>query len=196
MTDAVRVAADRLIEELTGGDASALAAVAEARKLAATAERALQAAVDRAREAGHSWADIGMILGTSRQAAFQRFGRSVEAPTPASLTSDRAHDARQRAVELLSAVRDGDWTVVRTAFAPILRDGVDPDRIAAAWAYTKRQVGALERVGEPASYPAGDHIIVDVPLHLEAGDRIGRVAFDREGGVVGLHLLPSVPWVY
>lgn len=40
----------------------------------AAAER-LRAAVDAARAAGDSWTVIGAALGTSRQNAFQRFGR-------------------------------------------------------------------------------------------------------------------------
>jgi hypothetical protein len=36
----------------------------------------LQRQVDAARRHGHSWAAIGFALGTSRQAAQQRFGRT------------------------------------------------------------------------------------------------------------------------
>jgi hypothetical protein len=49
--------------------------MAAARRRAAAANEALQAAVDRARDAGHSWREIGEVLGTTRQAAFQRFDR-------------------------------------------------------------------------------------------------------------------------
>ena len=34
-------------------------------------------AVRKARRAGHTWAEIGELLGTTRQAAFQRFGHSL-----------------------------------------------------------------------------------------------------------------------
>jgi hypothetical protein len=54
---------------------SPLAAVAEALAAVCTAEVGLRTAVDRARAAGSTWAEIGEALGTSRQAAFQRFGR-------------------------------------------------------------------------------------------------------------------------
>jgi hypothetical protein len=50
-------------------------AVAAARELSRVTDVALRAAVDRARAAGHSWSRIGEVLGTTRQAAFQRFGR-------------------------------------------------------------------------------------------------------------------------
>ena len=56
----------------------ALAAIGQAQALARSAEEKLAMSVTRAREAGHTWAEIGQVLGTSRQAAFQRFGRPIE----------------------------------------------------------------------------------------------------------------------
>src|ERR1700722_15513068 len=55
--------------------------MAAAREQAVAANDALQAAVDRAREAGHSWREIGEVLGATRQAAFQRFGHPVDPRT-------------------------------------------------------------------------------------------------------------------
>ena len=46
-------------------------------ELSAATGEALQQAVDRARADGHSWREIGDVLGTTRQAAFQRFGHPV-----------------------------------------------------------------------------------------------------------------------
>lgn len=46
-----------------------------ARKQVAEAEAELRAAVAAAREAGDSWTVIGAALDTTRQAAFQRFGK-------------------------------------------------------------------------------------------------------------------------
>jgi hypothetical protein len=58
-------------------DASHFRAILAARKQLADAEEALRTAVSAARRAGDSWAVIGAALDTSRQAAFQRFGRYV-----------------------------------------------------------------------------------------------------------------------
>lgn len=56
-------------------EGSALRDIATARKLAALAERELRSAVSVARAEGHSWAEIGAVLGgVSKQAAQQRFG--------------------------------------------------------------------------------------------------------------------------
>ncbi|WP_226344699.1 hypothetical protein [Agilicoccus flavus] len=46
-----------------------------ARKAVADAEQELRDAVSAARKAGDSWTIIGAALDTTRQAAYQRFGR-------------------------------------------------------------------------------------------------------------------------
>jgi hypothetical protein len=55
-------------------DASALRDVADAFARRAASERALAEAVLAARAEGHSWAAIGAMLGTSGEAARQKYG--------------------------------------------------------------------------------------------------------------------------
>jgi hypothetical protein len=43
------------------------------------AERSIKEAVDNARERGYSWALIGSLVGTSGEAARQRYGRNQDA---------------------------------------------------------------------------------------------------------------------
>jgi hypothetical protein len=62
--------------------------MAAAREQAVAANQALLAAVDRARDAGHSWREIGEVLGTTRQAAFQRFGHPVDPRTGTPMSHD------------------------------------------------------------------------------------------------------------
>lgn len=57
-------------------DAAHLRRIIAARKSVDAADAELRAAVAAAREAGDSWAVIGLALDTTRQAAFQRFGIS------------------------------------------------------------------------------------------------------------------------
>lgn len=57
-------------------DAKHFRRIIAARKDLAEAERALANAVTAARQAGDSWTIIGAALGTTRQAAYQRFGRA------------------------------------------------------------------------------------------------------------------------
>lgn len=56
-------------------DAAHFRRIIAARKALEDAEADLRAAVEAARDAGDSWAIIGAALDTSRQAAFQRFGK-------------------------------------------------------------------------------------------------------------------------
>ena len=72
-----------------GPEVDVLAWVATAHEHTNAAERALAAAVTRARQTGASWAVIGAQLGVSRQGAQQRFTRASghESTKPAT----RAH---------------------------------------------------------------------------------------------------------
>jgi len=88
VTHRASAAARRLAEEFGPGSGSPVAAVAAARELAVAASSALQAAVDQARGAGHSWRKIGDVLDTTRQAAFQRFGRPVDPRTGSPTNRD------------------------------------------------------------------------------------------------------------
>ena len=63
------------IDPATMRDARHLREVAAARANLTAAEDRLRAAVDEARAAGDSWTMIGLVLGTSRQAAHRKFGR-------------------------------------------------------------------------------------------------------------------------
>ena len=58
-------------------DASHFRRIIEARKGVDAAERELREAVAAARAAGDSWTVIGAALGTTKQAAAQRFGKSI-----------------------------------------------------------------------------------------------------------------------
>jgi hypothetical protein len=59
-------------------DAAGFRAIRAAMQQVEDAEHTLRAAVRAARAAGDSWTVIGTALGTTRQAAFQRFGQVEE----------------------------------------------------------------------------------------------------------------------
>lgn len=62
-------------DDLSRVDATALRELGAAVRERAAAERAVADSVDRARAADHSWGAIATMLGVSRQAAQQRYGR-------------------------------------------------------------------------------------------------------------------------
>jgi hypothetical protein len=191
---AIRDAAQRLLSELAEQETSSpLEVVAAAKELSAAAAAAMQAAVDRARAAGHSWREVGDVLDTTRQAAFQRFGRPVDPRTNKPMSRQALPGAEERAIEILGCIIEGRWEDSRRDFAPAMLEAVDADRIARAWTLTAAEVGGYEGMGDPLVLPADGTTIVDIPLRFEAGDRTGRVAFDSDGQVTGLLITPRTP---
>jgi hypothetical protein len=190
----IRETAGRLADELARpGAGLPLAAMTAARELSAAADAALQAAVDRARAAGHSWRSIGDVLGTSRQAAFQRFGRPVDPRTGEPMTRAVPPGLAERAVAIFVAHTESRWEDILAELDENMRDHLDADRLAAGWAHTVAIIGGLERIGDPFAFQAGDYTAVNVPLHFEAGEANGRVSFDLDGKIGGLWIRPARP---
>ena len=63
------------IDLLQVGDVPSLERVMAAQRGVVDAEMGLRLAIGAAREAGNSWKDIGVALGTSRSNAYRRFAR-------------------------------------------------------------------------------------------------------------------------
>lgn len=187
-------AARRLLAELAGsGTAAPLAAVAAASELSAATNAAMQEAVDRARAAGHSWREIGDVLDTTRQAAFQRFGRPVDPRTGKPMPRAVPPGTAERALGLFADIAEGRWEAATRDFTPAMREHVDARRIADVYAQAISMVGAFERMGEPLAYPVSLGTSVDIPLYFEAGELTGQVTFDRDGKVIGLLIRPPHP---
>jgi Protein of unknown function (DUF3887) len=191
---AVRVTATarRLVAEFTRGT-QPVTAVAAARELSAAAEAALQEAVDRARAAGQSWREIGDVLGTTRQAAFQRFGHPVDPRTGAPMSRIVAPGAAERATAFLALFTAGRWEEVLGYFDEPMRSRHDVDRLATGWAQLIGLFGSYQGMGEVFAVPAGEGAAVDVRLDFEAGEAMVWVRFGGDGKVGGLRLHPASP---
>jgi len=185
-------AARHLADELSH-PSSPHGAVTAARELSAAAETALQAAVDRARAAGQSWRDIGEVLGTTRQAAFQRFGHPIDPRTGEPMSREIPPDAADRAVAIFDWHNQGRWQEILDELDDAMRVRHDPAVLSRGWAAMAGMFGRLERTGEPFARRAGDDTVVDVPLHFEAGDARGIVRFSGDGKIAGMGLRPASP---
>lgn len=186
--------AARLTAELTRtGAGSPLAAMSSARELSAMANAALQEAVDRARAAGHSWKEIGDVLQTTRQAAFQRFGRPVDPRTGEPMTRVVLPGAAERAAAIFADIAAGRWEAARADFSDRMREAVSAERIADGWVQMAALLGEFEGMGEPVATGLGAHTVVDLPLSFEAGEGNGHVTFDADGKVAGLFIRPARP---
>jgi hypothetical protein len=168
---------------------TSLGAVAVIRALARVVEDGMREAVQAARQAGHTWAELGDLLGTTRQAAFQRFGRPLDPRTGAPMADAILPGAPERAASLLADVAGQRWEQARAGFNQRMTEALDAPGLAAAWARVVGTAGAYEGMGEPVAHQAGDYTVVDVPLYFEAGELTGRVSFSRTGQVAGLFFL-------
>jgi Protein of unknown function (DUF3887) len=182
---------DRLADAVArSGSGLPLEALAAARDLSAAAGEALQQAVDRARAAGHSWREIGDVLGTTRQAAFQRFGHPVDPRTGAPMSTEIAPGTADRAVTIVACMAEGRWEEARRDFNAKMSEALDGKRLADAWARMASLVGGYEGMGESFAHRVADYTVVEIPLRFEAGEATGRVVFDEDGKVTGLWLRP------
>ena len=185
-----RATALGLLEGQPGETLSALEAIAFVRGAASAVEEGMRAVVQHAREAGHTWEEIGQVLGTTRQAAFQRFGRPADPRTGQPMALSMLPGAAERGAALFADLAARRWADASRDFGERIAGKLDADGLAASWARLAGMLGQLEGMGEPVAFQAGDRTVVDVPLSFEAGKRTGRVSYDRGGKVAGLFFLP------
>ena len=186
-----RAAARGLLGQLLEQEpASPLDAIAFIQGAVSEIGEGMQAVVQRAREAGSTWAEVGQVLGITRQAAFQRFGRPVDPRTGQPMARSVPPGAAERGAALLADLVAGRWAEACLDFNEKVAQKLDAERLAVMWTRLTGMIGRLERTGEPLAYQAGDLTLVDIPLSFEAAERTARVTYDHDGKVAGLHLLP------
>jgi hypothetical protein len=160
--------------------ASPLDAIAFIQGAASEIGEGMQAAVQRAREAGSTWAEVGQVLGITRQAAFQRFGRPVDPRTGQPMARSVPPGAAERGAALLADLVAGRWAEACRDFNEKVAQKLDAERLAVMWTRLTGMIGRLEQTGEPLAYQAGDLTLVDIPLCFEAAERTARVTYDRD----------------
>jgi hypothetical protein len=186
-----RAAARALLGQLLSQEsASPLDAIAFIQGAASEIGEGMQAAVQRARKAGQTWAEVGQVLGISRQAAFQRFGRPADPVTGQPMASLMVPGAAERGAALIADLAAGRSAEVGRDFNERVAQQLDAEGVALMWARRTGMLGRLEHTGEPLAYQAGDLTLVDIPLSFEAAERTARITYNRDGKVAGLHFLP------
>lgn len=186
-----RAAARSLLERAFSDDRmDSLDAIAFIQGAASELGDGMQLAVQRAREAGHTWAEVGQVLGMSRQAAFQRFSRPADPRTGEPMSRAMLPDAVVRGTSLLADLVAGRWADACRDFGDKVAQKLDAEGVALMWARLTGMLGRLERMGEPVAYQAADLTLVEVQLSFEAAERTARISYDRGGKVVGLFFLP------
>lgn len=158
-------------------------------------------AVAAARRDGRSWAEIGGLLGMTRQAAFKRFGTPTDPREGEPMTRRSIDQIGALTHELFRLIAAGDDDAVQQRLHEGVRDQLTPERIGDAWR------SALGVTGDLGSFEAthvelhdgtvleeGEAVVGTVigatRLICEAGEWIGRVAFDENDRVVGVLIVP------
>lgn len=171
--------------------------VRHARDVDTLAGQVLNLSVQQCRDAGHTWQEIGDLLGVTRQAAFQRFGKPID-PRTGKPMDKTVHmtDAAERAVRIATDILEGRMDEARPFFNSEVLSAFTDEVRGNALATVAGLVGAFEGFGqaEPFVRRIGDLTVVDIPLRYEASDMKARVAFDSDEKVAGFFILaPDAP---
>lgn len=201
----------RILKEISPGqgkgatilsDDDGLEEVAAAQVRLEQARTQLHDAVTRARAHGHTWAQIGEVLGMTRQAAFKRFGsprdprtgENMSAPT----TTDDLLESTERIFRLIDA---GDYEALRSMMSTDTAAVLTREVILGTWAEAVAETGNLIGCRDTGlELPDGTSISPGEAVHgsligytmidCEAGQWMGRVAYAPDRQVVGLLIVP------
>ena len=188
--------------DFAGGETSLEVAkqrVVIAAELKMLTDQALHDSVEQARAQRVSWQQIGDVLGISRQAAFQRF-RNPNDPrgsSPMRTTSNNSLIPSAEAV--YHQIAGGDYESVGGQMTFLVQRVLNEKKVMGVWSDVTATAGALESLGESFVRPSGSNVVVETPLSFEAGDFVGRIAYNRRDKIVGMLILrpddvPSAPF--
>jgi hypothetical protein len=153
------------------------------------AEALMTAAVQEAREGGRTWQEIGEVLGISRQAAFQRYGKPIDPRTGEVMNTGALAEADELARTVIDDLAHARWADVSARFDATMRDRLTDEGLAEAWAHIVGLAGAYESHGDTVTARAGDFTTTNTPLAFEAGDFVARITFRDDRTIAGLYIL-------
>ncbi|MDG4663230.1 DUF3887 domain-containing protein [Mycobacterium sp. 236(2023)] len=171
------------------GDSDSLALIRAAREVQEGSESLMAAAVDQARDAGRTWKEIGEVLGVSRQAAFQRYGKPIDPRTGEIMNTEVLPGVDELARKVIDDLAHARWADITARFDATMRDRLTEDGLAEAWAHIVGLAGAYEGHGDTDSARAGDFTTTNTPLAFEAGDFVARITFRDDQTIAGLYIL-------
>ncbi len=159
--------------------------------LRALTENVIVAAIQRARQDGASWKEIGDALGVSRQAAFQRYGKPIDPRTGEPMNTTPLSTAPSLAEAVIGDLASGAWPVIAARFDAAMKRGLSEEALAAAWLQVVGQVGAYEGHGDPDATRAADVTVTNTLVNFEAGEFVARIVFRDDESIAGLFLLTA-----
>lgn len=181
-------------------EAGPLGAVRIAAGAVVLAERDLADSVRRAHAAGCSWADIGAVLGTSRQAAFKRFGRPRDPRTGGPMSPVDASDVLEITEHVFALLDAGRYDELRALMPDDVGRLLTREVLLDAWARAVADTGNLVRCeGTTLQLPGGEEapggavlgtVVGVTRLVCEAGEWEGRAALGQDRRLLGVLVVP------
>lgn len=171
------------------GEDGPLDLVRAAREVQDRSEALMAAAVQQAREAGRTWQEIGEVLGVSRQAVFQRYGKPIDPRTGEVMNTRALPGADELARTVIDDLAHARWADISARFDATMRDRLTDEGLAEAWAHIVGLAGAYEGHGDTDAVRAGDFTTTNTPLSFEAGDFVARITFRDDRTLAGLYIL-------
>lgn len=172
---------------LQGGDP--LDTVRAARDVQGQAEELMVAAVQQARDSGHTWQQIGDSLHVTRQAAFQRYGKPVDPRTGEAMNTTPLPESDDLALAVIDDLAHARWAEVSARFDTKMSEGLTEEGLAEAWVHIVGLAGAYEGHGATDAVRAGDFTTTNTTLNFEAGEFVARITFRDDQTIAGLYLL-------
>lgn len=175
-------------------------AIRHADELVRRSRERLQQLVSTARSHDVSWQEIGSTLGVSRQAAFKRFGTKSEGEMMGASVTDLS----DRTSAVFAYLDAGDYEAVRAHMTYACGRALAKRKLMGVWDQVRSETGRLDACVDstvqtadgstPLSKLANRHLstgaIVQVTLQHEAGEWIGRVAYNGSGKITGILIAP------
>lgn len=180
----------------------------------------LEVSVAQARQAGYSWTDIGDVLGISRQAAFKRFGKATDPATDDVTDLGAASHLGDIAEKFWNHVANDEEAEGMAMLSRAARKLLPWSEIMKTWTAIVTEMGSLESVDDGEVVPYKGRVrdsnkestqpgifskavgkvmgwtIYVHELNFEAGDIMGRIAFNRNDQIDGFLLLPTYATEY
>ena len=173
-------------------------------ELAIEIERAaqghLESCVVAARARGVSWRAIGNAFGITRQAAFKKFGSVSTSEIGEETMGNQIIDLTSRTEDVFTHLSRGDYGSIKTMMTFICSRILTKKALMGVWSQVVEGTGKFESCSKTTVQTADGTSVVtqrlnqflaggltgQTQINCEAGEWLGRVAFNGSGKVTGI----------
>lgn len=181
-------------------EAGTLNAVEIGSHIERAARALLEESVAVARARGVSWQDIGNTFGITRQAAFKRFGTMASATPDEGKLGNPIIDLTSRTEEVFERLSKGDFGFVKSMMTFTCSRALTKKKVMSVWDQVIADSGGFNSCSNTTIQTAdGTNVLaqklnqylssgltVQTQLNHEAGEWIGRVAYNGAGKITGI----------